>query len=230
MEISRILQNLDLIENRAKQVENLNTAQRSVHQLPALFRPKKIRVLTNPTDPEHPTHGYFVGDDLQIGVGETPLEEMMHRVEEDMLSRTRRDLATYLDMLSSRDSEKKPSEFHTKNTDNDQVDEDPTETQPKQDPEQQANQQTNSQVVQMASTQSTGSPGVSGSIPVKSITMEDGVVFDIYGNVKEGYTVGCGKNRINRKFENLDHAVMATDIYRARRPKLLGNQDYIEER
>lgn len=229
MEISRILRNLDIIENQVQLADDLNADQRSVHQLPALFRPKKIRVLTNPQDPQHPTAGHFVGDDLQIGVGETPLEEMMHRVEEDMLSKTRRDLASYLDMLGKPHSGQDHAPLHAKTSPSQEVAEDPTEGQPSQDPEQQANQKTNAQVVQVAAKEPAGAPGVSGSIPVKSMTMEDGVVFDIYGNVKEGFTVSCGSHPVKRRFETLDHAVMATNIYRARRNRRPDNQDYIPE-
>ena len=38
-----------------------NPQQRSVPQLPALFRPKKISVLGADQDPEHPMKGYAVG-------------------------------------------------------------------------------------------------------------------------------------------------------------------------
>lgn len=39
----------------------LNKQQQSVDQLPALFKPKKISVLTAKTDPQHPMKGHFVG-------------------------------------------------------------------------------------------------------------------------------------------------------------------------
>lgn len=319
MEIARLLKNLDTIAERAQKGNNLNADQNQAHQLPALFRPKHIRALTNPTDPQHPAKDYFVGDDIQIGVGETPLEEMMHRVEEDMLNKTRRDLSQYLDMLTSKKSDtsfedtstnvggltttqhndgetttnyaagplsvsqrtdtqgnpvsnkfnldlgtgtisgernfktgtgstvatprgnvnpndllptsaiaqskgvdmNKFNAFQAKNPS--AVKENP------QDPNQQANQRTNTQTISVQPTLG-GAPGVSGSIPIKSMTMEDGTVFDIYGNVEEGYTVGCGQNRVSRRFESLDHAVMATNLFKAYKKRHMGNQDYIEER
>jgi hypothetical protein len=46
--------------------EGLNTQQQSVPQLPAMFRPKKISVLNNPTDPRHPMTGYAVGANESI--------------------------------------------------------------------------------------------------------------------------------------------------------------------
>ena len=47
-------------------LESLNQQQRSVPQLPAMFRPKKISVLNNPTDPRHPMTGYAVGANESI--------------------------------------------------------------------------------------------------------------------------------------------------------------------
>jgi hypothetical protein len=47
-------------------LESLNQQQRSVPQLPAQFRPKKISVLNNPTDPRHPMTGYAVGANESI--------------------------------------------------------------------------------------------------------------------------------------------------------------------
>jgi ribosome modulation factor len=46
--------------------EGLDSQQRSVPELPAMFRPKKISVLNNPTDPRHPMTGYAVGANESI--------------------------------------------------------------------------------------------------------------------------------------------------------------------
>lgn len=220
MEIARLLKNLDNIAEAAKKTNDLSPAQNRAHQLPALFRPRHIKVLTNPQDPQHPTKGYFVGDDIQIGVGETPLEEMMHRVEEDMLNKTRRDLRQYLDMLTTKEPHGQEQS----------IEEDPTQNDSKADPDQQSNQTTTTQTVTVTPGQDRRAPGVSGSIPVESLTMEDGTVFNIYGNIKEGYTVGCGENMVPRKFSSLDHAKMATDLYRSYRARQQKqNSDYIDE-
>jgi hypothetical protein len=42
-------------------LEGLDSQQRSVPELPAMFRPAKISVLKNKTDPRHPMTGYAVG-------------------------------------------------------------------------------------------------------------------------------------------------------------------------
>jgi hypothetical protein len=78
----------------------LSPAQQKVPQLPALFKPKHIRALGSKTDPAHPMDGYMVGDSVQPR--RTALEEAMAEIEEDMLSKVKRDLTTYLDKLEKR--------------------------------------------------------------------------------------------------------------------------------
>lgn len=66
-DIRSILERLSVIENRVTPVavdHGLNAQQKSVHQMPALFKPKSISVLTNKTDPEHPAHNVLVGDSV----------------------------------------------------------------------------------------------------------------------------------------------------------------------
>ena len=43
----------------------LNPQQKSVDQLPALFKPRSIRALTAKKDPQHPMAGKFVGDSVE---------------------------------------------------------------------------------------------------------------------------------------------------------------------
>jgi hypothetical protein len=71
-----------------------NPQQRSVPQLPALFKPRSISVLGANTDPEHPMKGYAVG------ANESRLAETMQEIEEDMLNRVKKDLTHYLDQLN----------------------------------------------------------------------------------------------------------------------------------
>jgi hypothetical protein len=70
----------------------LNRQQRQAPQLPALFHPKKISVLKNKTDPQHPAKGYFVGDSREDD--REPVEE--ERTTEDMLGAVRRGIDHYL--------------------------------------------------------------------------------------------------------------------------------------
>ena len=80
----------------------LNAQQKSVPQLPALFKPKGISVLGAKTDPEHPMKGYAVGADESVESKKSALEEAMANIEEDMLSKVKADLNTYLDRLEKK--------------------------------------------------------------------------------------------------------------------------------
>ena len=93
-DIRSILDRLATVEGR------LSPAQQKVPQLPALFKPKHIRALGSKTDPAHPMDGYMVGDSVQPR--RTALEEAMAEIEEDMLSKVKRDLTTYLDKLEKK--------------------------------------------------------------------------------------------------------------------------------
>jgi hypothetical protein len=78
----------------------LSPAQQKVPQLPALFKPRHIRALGSKTDPAHPMDGYMVGDSIEPQ--RTALEEAMAEIEEDMLSKVKKDLTQYLDRLEKK--------------------------------------------------------------------------------------------------------------------------------
>ena len=93
-DIRSILDRLATVEGR------LSPAQQRVPQLPALFKPRHIRALGAKTDPAHPMDGYMVGDSVEPR--RTALEEAMAEIEEDMLSKVKKDLTTYLDRLEKK--------------------------------------------------------------------------------------------------------------------------------
>jgi hypothetical protein len=93
-DIRSILDRLATVEGR------LSPAQQKVPQLPALFKPRHIRALGSKTDPAHPMDGYMVGDSVEPK--KTALEEAMAEIEEDMISKVKKDLTTYLDKLEKK--------------------------------------------------------------------------------------------------------------------------------
>ena len=93
-DIRSILDRLATVEGK------LSPAQQKVPQLPALFKPKHIRALGSKTDPAHPMDGYMVGDSVEPR--RTALEEAMAEIEEDMISKVKKDLTTYLDKLEKK--------------------------------------------------------------------------------------------------------------------------------
>jgi len=102
-DIRDILQRLTAVESRLTPVgvkHGLNRQQKGVPQLPALFKPGHIKALGAKTDPKHPMAGYMVGDSVEPK--RTALEEAMAEIEEDMLSKVKKDLTTYLDRLEKK--------------------------------------------------------------------------------------------------------------------------------
>jgi len=93
-DIKHILERLAAVEGK------LTPAQQKVPQLPALFKPKHIRALGSRTDPAHPMDGYMVGDSVQSRGN--ALEEAIAEIEEDMVSRVKKDLTQYLDHLEKK--------------------------------------------------------------------------------------------------------------------------------
>ena len=93
-DIRSILDRLATVEGR------LSPAQQRVPQLPALFKPRHIRALGSKTDPAHPMDGYMVGDSVEPT--RTALEEAMTEIEEDMISKVKKDLTQYLDRLEKK--------------------------------------------------------------------------------------------------------------------------------
>ena len=93
-DIKHILERLAAVEGR------LSSAQQKVPQLPALFKPKHIRALGSKTDPADPMDGYMVGERGQPRG--TALEEAMAEIEEDMVSKVKKDLTQYLDHLEKK--------------------------------------------------------------------------------------------------------------------------------
>lgn len=102
-DIKNILERLAAVEGKLTPTgvrHGLNTQQREVPQLPALFKPKHIRALGSKTDPAHPMDGYMVGDSVEPHG--TALEEAMAEIEEDMVSKVKKDLTQYLDHLEKK--------------------------------------------------------------------------------------------------------------------------------
>jgi hypothetical protein len=66
------------------------------------------------------------------------------------------------------------------------------------------------------------------SAPVKTITNECGL-FEIHGNEPSGFEIRHGNNSMRSKFKTIDEAVMALEMFAARKKAQDESQDYIEE-
>jgi hypothetical protein len=72
-------------------------------------------------------------------------------------------------------------------------------------------------------------PGDQMGPPVKTVTTDDGHEIQIHGNEDDGFRVSIKNRPANAKFKNLDEAVMACEMYCARRRAQTESADYIDE-
>lgn len=216
----------------------LNSQQKSVDQLPALFKPRNISpTLTKKPYQKHPMDGKLVGDSVEPT--KSPLEEAMQEVEEDMLSKVKKDFNNYMDQLSDRLSgsddgrrERSTPELDRlakkEKIDRDLVDkardaveagaaeedmyEDPTQAEPAPsfEPE----------------------PVENPVLPeaVDSVVIEGNAVFEIHGDEQQGFEIHHQGRVLPSRFPKIDHAKMALKMFQHRRAHQDRGQDYIEEK
>ena len=73
------------------------------------------------------------------------------------------------------------------------------------------------------------SPGDQMGPPVKTVTTDDGHQIQIHGNEDDGFRISIKNRQAPSRFSNLDEAVMACEMYCARRRTQALNADYVEE-
>jgi hypothetical protein len=211
-DIRSILSRLTALESQTTPatpaVKGLNPQQKSADQLPALFRPRSIRALNNPTDPQHPMKG------KAVGANESRLAEMMQSVEEDMLGKVKRDFIDYLEQLEDRVK-----------SDPDLVDKAKQEI--KKDLEGATEEITTPAETETAPESSTALPVMER--PVKTCTMEDGAVLEIYGDEGRGFEIRNHGRILPTRFNRLDDADIAVKLYQKRRAARNTSADYIDE-
>jgi hypothetical protein len=230
-DIRSILDRLATVEGR------LSPAQQKVPQLPALFKPRHIRALGAKTDPAHPMDGYMVGDSVEPR--RTALEEAMAEIEEDMISKVKKDLTTYLDKLEKkvsidRELKDKAQDAVQKGQAEEEVEEeidtDPAAMQGPSDP---LDTET-AHSIELGVASKLNAPQAPQA-PQATFEMADGVALECWGDDNSGYELRHGEKRLPSRFKSLDDAGMAVKLYQARkkqqqRPEQDPSQDYIEER
>jgi hypothetical protein len=223
-DIYSIVERLRILE------EGLDKNQRSVNQLGATFKPKTVAVLTAKTDPKNPMAGKLVGGNESVESDDPVLETEM---SEDILEKVKRSFTDFIkhveDEIKDTDiKEKKREDTDLKKKDKIDRDlkvkvmpvaEDPTEQEPV------------TAIAPIAVPQApVQNPTYAESAPVKSITLEDGCLVEIHGNEHNGFEVRREGRCMPSRFKQLDHAVMALEMFQARRRKADESQDYMEEK
>lgn len=227
-----IVKRLAILEGRITPTQpqgSQNPQQKSVHQLPALFKPGKGGPVLG-GDPNKPavTKGYFVGAE-----SEEPEQEALEEAqanEEKLLDKVKKSFIDYLDSVEDTVEKKKDRDIGDRPAAQDiskkseprdivakahELDEDPTqEPAPADTP-----------------TASIQEPtyAAQASAPVKTITLEDGRVCEIHGDEHSGFEIRHGNRKLPSRFRNLDHATMAMEMYQARCRANNESADYIDE-
>ena len=224
-DIRSILDRLATVEGK------LSPAQQKVPQLPALFKPRHIRALGSKTDPAHPMDGYMVGDSIEPK--KTALEEAMAEIEEDMLSKVKKDLTQYLDRLEKkvsidRELKDKALDAVQQRQPEEEIEEiadtDPAAIHGPSDPGD--TEVAHAAELDVANTLS------APQAPVATFEMADGAALECWGDDNQGYEIRHGERALPSRFKSLDDAGMAVKLYQARHRAQQRNSDadYIEER
>jgi hypothetical protein len=244
VDIRNILERITAIEQGkttpAAAKHGLNTQQKSVPQLPALFKPKGIKVLNAKTDPKHPMAGYAVGTGESAAPKMPSLEEAMAQVEEDMLGKVKADLNSYLDQLTKKMNDDGQRDKGTPDLDRlekktridrDLIDKAVNAIERGQAEEQQVAEDPTEQDLMTAPPpapiQDPVLPESAG--PVFTMEMSDGSCLECWGDEGRGFEIRRQGRSMPARFNKVDHARMAMDLFRNRWDRQDRGQDYIEE-
>lgn len=226
-DIRDIIERLAILEGRVTPTtvkSGLNPEQRSVKQLPALFKPKTQKILGGNPDAKNPLGGWLVGDSVERE--EEPLEEA--KVEEEkLLDQVKKSLTDYLSSIEDKykddsiSKRAKDRDLGERAKDRDlvakELDEDPTEEEP-----------ANTDQVPTTPVQNTTYSEPSPSA-IKTYTMEDGRMCEIHGDEATGFEIRHGNRSMPSRFKTIDEASLALEMYRARCRAQNQSNDYIDE-
>ena len=226
-DIYTIVERLAILEGRITPTNvkhGLNAQQKSVPQLPALFKPKTQKILGGNPNAKNPMGGWLVGDSIERE--EEPLEEAKVD-EEKLLDKVRDSLKDYLASVEKKyhddsiSKKAKDRDLGKKAADKDlvakELDEDPTEEEP-------ANTDEVPTAPVVNPTYSEPAPGA-----VKTYTMEDGRVCEIHGDEASVFAIRHGNRSMPSRFKTIDEASLALEMYQARCRANNQSNDYIDE-
>jgi len=226
-DIAKILDRLRVIESDLTPVSvrhGLNRQQKSVPQLPALFKPENISPVLGSDNQKKPLGKNMVGDSKQP----VALARHMSEIDEDMLSRVRQDLGQYLDYLEA----KKDDEIDDKKK---RLVRQATQKVQDRNPAKPGNQDEYSETEEpMLSGTAMMTPVSVGEShkPVKIIQLEDGSCLECYGDDDSGFEIRHGDRVLPSRFQSMADAEMAVNMFRAHRggQPQDSSDDYLEEK
>jgi hypothetical protein len=211
-DIYSIVERLAILEGRITPTgvkKGLNAQQRSVPQLPALFKPKDISPVLGAKEKKHPMAGYMVGDSVEND--REPVEEdagmspdgvspsTKEFTSEDVLEKVTKSFKDFLKSVA--DEVKQDADIQDKTLDDtDLKDKD------KKDRALVAKE----------------------SAPVQTVTNESGI-WMIHETGASSFAIRHGNRELPTRFKNLDEACLALEMFNIRRRKPDETPDYIDE-
>ena len=225
-DIAKILDRLRMIESDLTPVSvkhGLNKQQKSVPQLPALFKPENISPVLGSNNQKKPLGKNMFGDSKEP----VALARHMSEIDEDMLSRVKQDLGQYLDYLEAKkDDDIDNKKKHLVR----QAAEKVQDRNPAKAGNQDEYSETEEPMLSGTAMMSPVSVGESDQ-PVKVMQLEDGSCLECYGNDDRGFEIRLGGRVLPSRFRTLDEAEMAVEMFRAHRRGLPQDpsDDYLEE-
>jgi hypothetical protein len=247
-DIYSIVERLRMLEEGLTPVtvkHGLNAQQKSVDQLSATFKPKTVAVLTAKQDPKNPLAGKLVGDDVEND--KEPVEEAV--ATEDVLDKVKSSFVDYLKSIEDRykdsnlkDKVKVDRDLGKKDPKDrdlvakvkdaivaEKVEKDSTVDNPDEqgDYDDQEDLPSDRAYDRGESPYDAPEPQIE-SQPVKTVTNECGL-WEVHGDEPSGFEIRHGNRAMRSRFKTIDEAVMALEMFAARKKIQDESQDYIEE-
>lgn len=205
-DIYSIVERLRLIEANLSPTstrKGLTAQQKSVHQMPALFKPKTQKILGGNPNAKNPMSGYMVGSDESVEREETMLEAEM---AEDVLEKVK---SSFKDFIKQAEESIDKEVQEKKREDTDLKSKDKTDR---------------DLIVKVAPV----AEDPVQSAPIKTMTTECGI-YEMHGNERDGFEIRSAGRCLPTRFKNLDQAQMAVEMFLARQQKKNESQDYLDE-
>jgi hypothetical protein len=262
-DIKSILDRLVAVEAKITpampRVPGLNSQQKSVGQLPALFKPNSASpVLRSKQDPQNPLRGKLVGETVLSGADDLraklkalqdiqmdPSTEKDPELKQAVIQR-RADLEKEATAKGLKEAMQEIEEdmlgkvkrqfvdYLERLEDKSKIDRELVNKAKKElgmgdTDEDVAEDDFQDTEVAHDIDLTAASQAVAAEQPVKTVAMEDGAMLEIYGDEGRGFEIRRGGRSLPTRFSNIDHADMAVRLFQQRRKKQDLSQDYIDE-
>jgi len=225
-DIAKILDRLRVIESDLTPVSvrhGLNKQQKSVPQLPALFKPENVSPVLGSDTQKKPMGKHMVGDSMNASA----LARHMSEIDEDMLSRVRQDLGQYLDYLEA----KKDDELDDKKK---RLVRQAAQKVQDKNPAKSGDQDEYSETEEpmMSGTAQMSPVSVGECNYVKTIALQDGAEFECWEHPESGIEVRHAGRVLPSRFRSMADADMAVNMFSAHRrgQPQDPSSDYLEEK